>query len=192
MPISVLLLSLSEQFDCCTHMKLFLNACRVFVFKKFFEGKNSSFAWSGKEENNNTTSRMQTLEIYIPISLLCSQTRQSLLLRIKNFSVMAHIMYFFPMIHLIHIWGQMTFLFVRSPSYTTKASSSSIVECAGWREIQNSIYWMGKVRIYMFDGICLLSHSLSHSSWIFPAFPLFQHVIKVSHNFCPFSQIGFS
>ena len=161
--------------------------------RKFLKEKNSSFAWSGKEENNNTTSRMQTLEIYIPISLLCSQTRQAF--HIKNFSVMAHIMYFFPMIHLIHIWGQMTFLFVRSPSYTAKASSaSSIVECAGWREIQNSIYWMGKVRIYMFDGICLLSHSLSHSSWIFPAFPLFQHVIKVSHNFCPppFSWMGFS
>ena len=55
--------------------------------RKFLKGKNYSFAWSAKEENNNTTSRMQTLEIYIPISLLCRKRdrRYTQLLHIKTF-----------------------------------------------------------------------------------------------------------
>ena len=46
----------------------------------------------------------------------------------------------------------------------------SIVECAGWREIQNSIYWMGKV-----GSTCLMEY----------AFVLF----SLSLQSCSFSQL---
>ena len=60
----------------------------------------------------------------------------------------------------------------------------SIVECAGWREIQNSIYWMGKV-----GSTCLMEYAFPFSSLesFVRAFLLFQHV--VSQNFCPFKLI---
>ena len=182
----------SDNADNCT---IFWNVKEY--YKYFYSHFTFSPSWKHNENKQNRVG-MQTIHIPLqsrstppqPFSLLCSNNFEGKSLWGRAPPMVWLISSAWKKFWYIHFISGDRWLLCFPPCsrlYNTNEKSwtePSIVECAGWREIQNSIYWMGKV-----GSTCLMEYAFPFSSLesFVRAFLLFQHV--VSQNFCPFKLI---